>query len=336
MLPRMRRVVSLTFPLALLASLLALPLGPASAAEVNAGYQPFLSYAPFFIAIDNGYFTEAGLTVKAERFISAQKMMAPAATGQLDVLGGAVSAGFFNAFATGLDMKIVADKGKLSKGNGYLLLAVRKDLYDSGEVRSVKDLAGRTIYNNAPFTSGEYLLYHILTSNGVPYDHNKVKYMDIPKMVQGMQTKAVDAGIFVDPWGTRAEEMGVGKILVTGDQTPGTLDFTSAFFIYTGKFIRERRDDAQKWMNAYQKGVKFYIDKGKQSDEVATVMNKWTKLEPDLIKKSIHAGFTYDSMPNIKSVMAMQEWLVKTGNVQKMVPEDQLFDLSFLKAAGKK
>lgn len=333
----MSRLIRRSLVALVLAGLVSMTLAPGAMAQrnVNTGFQPFLSYAPFFLAMENGYFKEQGLKITAKRFISAQKMMAPAATGQLDIIGGSLSAGFFNAFLKGVDMRIVTEKGRLSKGGGYLLLLVRKDLYDSGAIRSPKDLVGRTWYNNAPFTSGEYVLSRILEHHGVKYDHSRVKYLSIPKIVAGMKTKAVEVGMSVDPWGARAEAMGVGKILVTGDEIPATRDFSAAFFIYTGKFIRERKADAQAWMNAYVKGVKFYLDTGQKSDAVGAVMNKWTKLPPAIIKKAIHAGFTYKSLPNVPGVMAMQDWLHGMGVIKGKVTAKQLFDLSFVKKATK-
>src|ERR687885_649031 len=64
--------------------------------------------------------------------------VAPLAAGQLDVGGGAPSAGLGNALARGLNLKIVADKGSTPPGFGYAGVVIRKDLWDSG-VRSPAD-----------------------------------------------------------------------------------------------------------------------------------------------------------------------------------------------------
>ena len=74
--------------------------GPALAAEVvKMGELPAISNAGLYLAMDKGYFQGKGITVDVERFASGGKMMAPLATGQIDVAIGAPSAGLFNAIA---------------------------------------------------------------------------------------------------------------------------------------------------------------------------------------------------------------------------------------------
>ena len=136
--------------LALVLALLPLGNAPARAAEtVKLGDLPAISNAGIYIAMDKGYFQEHGVTVDSERFASAGKMTAPLATGQIDVSVGSPSAGLFNAIAGGMDFKIVADKGQVRPGYNFTPLIVRKDLVDSGKVKTLKDLKGLKIANGA-------------------------------------------------------------------------------------------------------------------------------------------------------------------------------------------
>ena len=106
--------------LAALAACLALPF-PALAAEVvRMGDLPAITNAGLYIAIEKGFFQARGITVETERFASAGKMVAPLATGQLDVAVGAPSAGLYNAIAGGMDFRIVADKGQLRPGGSFV------------------------------------------------------------------------------------------------------------------------------------------------------------------------------------------------------------------------
>ncbi len=73
-----------------------------------------LSDAAIFIADDKGFFREQGIELEMARFNSAAQMVAPLATGQLDIGGGAPSVGLFNAIARGIPVKIVADKGNMN------------------------------------------------------------------------------------------------------------------------------------------------------------------------------------------------------------------------------
>ena len=96
--------------LALGTLVLLLLVAPADAADVvKMGDLPTLSSAGLSIAMDNGLFQAKGITVDVEPFASGAKMIAPLATGQLDVATGSPSAGLYNSIASGMDFKIVAD-----------------------------------------------------------------------------------------------------------------------------------------------------------------------------------------------------------------------------------
>jgi len=123
---------------------------PVAAEEtVKVGDLPALSTAAFYIAIEKGYFAERGLRIETEVFASAGKMTPALATGHIDVATGAPSAGLFNSMASGAGFKIVADKGQVRPGFGGTLLTVRKDLVESGQVKSARDLKGRTVSTGA-------------------------------------------------------------------------------------------------------------------------------------------------------------------------------------------
>src|SRR5438132_10697341 len=84
---------------------------PAVAADlVTVGAASTTSDAPIYIADKKGYFREEGLEVKVTNFRSAADMVAPLATGLLDAGAGSASAGLYNAVASGVQIKIVADK----------------------------------------------------------------------------------------------------------------------------------------------------------------------------------------------------------------------------------
>ena len=108
----------------------------ASAADqVRIGISRTISDAGYYIADAKGLFREEGLEVSIIGFNSAAQMIAPLGTGDLEVGGGTVSAGFYNAVGRGILMKIVADQASIKPGYGYSSLMVRRDHVDSGRSR---------------------------------------------------------------------------------------------------------------------------------------------------------------------------------------------------------
>src|SRR5438105_4648599 len=126
--------------------------GAALAADpivVTVGAASTTSDAPIYIADKKGYFREDGLDVRVTNFRSAADMVAPLATGQLDAGAGSASAGLYNAVASGIRIKIVADKASSSPGYGATKILVRKDLVGT-RYRTLADLKGMKFAMNAP------------------------------------------------------------------------------------------------------------------------------------------------------------------------------------------
>ena len=107
------------------------------------------SDAGLYVAIDKGYFAEFGLKVELVTFTSAATMIAPLGSGELDVGGGAVSAGLWNADLRKIGVRAVADKGSTRAGWSYFGLVARKD----GPVQRCEDLKGKGI-SNASLSNG--------------------------------------------------------------------------------------------------------------------------------------------------------------------------------------
>src|SRR5262249_59731344 len=109
------------------------------------GFTGTASAAGLVLAMERGYVTAVGIDVETVPFSTAAEMVAPLGAGQLDVGGGSPGAGLNNAVARGIGLRIVADKGSTPPGHGYEALLVRKDLWDSGQVRGLADVPGRRL-----------------------------------------------------------------------------------------------------------------------------------------------------------------------------------------------
>ncbi len=315
-----------------LASLLTLVLvTPVAAADiVKMGDLPTLSSAGIYIAIEKGFFQAKGITVEVEPFASGAKMIAPLATGQLDVATGSPSAGLYNAIASGMDFKIVADKGQVRPGSSFTTLIVRKDLVDSGKVKTLKDLKGLKIANGAKGIILDYTLAKMLEHGGLTYDAVDVVYMSYPDGVKALATKAVEALLAPEPWGARAEEQKVGQRAFLTEQVPSIATFQIAVVMYSGKFIKERPKVARNFIQAYVEGVKFFNERGPKDAEVVAIIAKHTKLTPEIVRASIPAYLDPGARPRVPDLAVLQDWFHTMGWVKDKVPMERVVDLSFL------
>ena len=99
------------------------------------GNLPSLAHGGVFIAEERGYFRDEGIDLSSINFDTAAQMLPAVATGDLDVSSGAVNTALFNAIARGVPLKIVVSNSSQRPDQGFLGIVIRKDLWDSGQVR---------------------------------------------------------------------------------------------------------------------------------------------------------------------------------------------------------
>src|SRR4051794_27907071 len=183
----------------------AAPTPPAALQKVRYGELSLFSDAGVYIGIEQGYFAEQGIDVDLTTFDSAANMVAPLATNQLEVGGGATSAGLFNALRTGVNVRIVADKGHSDPtppGFPVSIYLARKDLVDSGRYKTIADLKGLRSAKPATGISPELDLAALLREGGLRESDLDISLMSFPDMVPAFANGNLDFAWSVEPFAT--------------------------------------------------------------------------------------------------------------------------------------
>jgi len=292
---------------------------------------PFLSFAPFFIAIEEGYFAEQGLEIEFIRFKTDGEHLVPLSRGMIDVAGGVVTAGFLNAVARGMNLQIVADKGHVDKGGGYTGMLVRKDLWEKGELVTLTDLEGRKIALGMVGSSSQYNLELAFGSIGLKFEDVEIVYMGFPDMIEALKRGAIDAASMGEPLLTKAEELGAAVRFKPYQEVLPARQIGVVFF---GPNLLEKRPDiGKKFMLAYLKAVRIY-NQGKTSRNLE-VIAKYTKLDQQVLKKCIWPSINSDGQVLMERIMDMQDWLYEKGFVDSKVKPEEMIDTSFIDWANK-
>ncbi len=319
--------------LAVLSGAIALQPLRAGAQEevVRLGDLVAISNVAIYVAIEKGYFKEQGIRTTIETFASAAKMLPALPAGEMDVSVGTPSVGLFNAVREGGDFRIVADKGQFRPGHGYAMLTVRKDLVESGQIKSIKDMKGRKIAQTAKGIILEYAMGKMLEEVGLTIKDVQYTYLTAPNQLAALEAKTVDATFTTEPWGARSEEKGVGVRFRSVDQVKGMGPVQAAVIIYSGKFIKDRRPVAQRWMNVYLKAADFFVAKGAQDAEVLAILEKYTKIPAKTIKAAVPHYQARDGKVVLESIADQMKWFVANGYMPQEVPVEKMVDLSFLR-----
>jgi len=297
---------------------------------VKLGDLAAISNAAVYIAIEKGLFKEQGVFTDITNFASAAKQVPALVAGELEVSVGSASAGLFNAVAQQAPFRIVADKGQARADFGFSLLTVRKDLVDSGQVKTFKDLKGKKIAILAKGNIQHYLVGKMAEEVGLTIDDVDLTFLGAPNQVTAFETKAIDAAYAVEPWPARFAERGVAVRFRTPDQVKGLGPVQVGVIIYSGKFIKERRPVAQRWMNAYLKAAELFHKNGTKDPEIAAILEKYTKVPAKVIQTAIPPYQEPNGKPLVESLADQAQWFARNGMQQKISIENAL-DLSFLK-----
>ncbi|HXG49950.1 MAG TPA: ABC transporter substrate-binding protein [candidate division Zixibacteria bacterium] len=308
------------------------PLSPARAQTdtVKLGDLSAISNAAIYIAIEKGFFKEQGIVTEISSFASAAKMVPALVAGELEVSVGSASAGLFNAVAQQAPFRIVADKGQAREGHGFTLLTVRKDLVDSGQVKSFRDLKGKKIALLAKGNIQHYLIGKMAEEVGLTINDVELTFLNAPSQLKALETRAVDAAYAVEPWAARFQERGVAVRFRTPDEVRGLGPVQVGVIIYSGRFIAERRAVAQRWMNAYLKGAALFHKNGLKDPEIAAILEKYTKVPANTIRAAIPHYQEPNGRVLVENLADQAEWFARNGMQQRVKVENAL-DLSFLK-----
>jgi NitT/TauT family transport system substrate-binding protein len=302
--------------------------------ELKMAYLPLASFAGVFLADDLGYLREVGIKVKYERVPAAAKSMAFLTTGQLDMAAGGISAALYNAVLRGLTIKVVADKGTyLPDIPNSAAMMVRKDLYDKG-LRTLKDWKGLKVASSATANVTHYHIDNALATVGLSDKDIEMVTMRFPQMPAAMESKAVEACEAVEPFRTMMIEKGVAvQVADMGEIFP--LQQYAVIF-YGEKFIKEKGELAQGFMDAYIKGIRKYYEFGPRHETVVASLVNHTPLKAGLLKKINPAWIDINGAVNAKNLDHQQTWYIKKGFVPRRADINKLVEKTFLEATWKK
>jgi len=312
--------------IALLASALTACTAPAPEASapnevvtVRVGIERIASLAPLYIADANGYFEDAGIDLQIENVTSGQDAIPLAATGQLDVVVAGFSAGMFNAIGAGLDVSVV---GAVNVASGDLetspsSLMVSKALYDSGEVTSVDDLAGRDVAAvGGVGSSGGYLVGQVLGTGGLTLDDVNIVNIAIPDVPAALESGAIAAGWTSAPFNTLAERDGIAVTLAVPEA--GT---TPVGVVFGGAFADS--DAASQFFDALAHGAQDLAGGAIYDPENIAIVAKAVDQDPEVLAGlPLYTIYLPDLAPQLDVLESMEQIWMGVGAIEYAEPLD--------------
>ncbi|SRR5581483_8400834 len=306
------------------------PLNPP--VTVRVGVVGSASDAGVFIAQEKGYFREQGLDIDLNQFQALQQQVPLLGSGQLDVGGGGLNAGLFNAVAQDVPLRIVADKGSLHPGFRWQGFVVRKDLVDSGTFGGCPSFKGMRVANAADGNNAQIQLERLLQECGLGLADIELIVMGYPDMLTAFKNGAIDASHMLEPNITRLASDGLAILYKSSDEVYP--DEQAAVLLYGPQFIADQRPAAQRFMLAYVKALRDYWEaftRGTGRTEVIDILARTTSLkDPALIDRIGPTGLNPDGYVSLPTLAQDVDWWVAHGYVKTRVDVTQVVDHSFV------
>ena len=329
--------------LALVAGMVGLMLAmPVRAADqVKIAYIGGTADVGFYIADAKGYLKQEGIEAQFTVFDSSARMVAPLATGEIDIGSGAINAGTYNAFERGITLRAVADKARNKGVYSYQALVVRKDLWDSGAVRSLKDLKGRKFSMTANGANEAAVMAQSLAAVGLKSSDLDMTLLSMPQQVAGYASKALEASILPEPFLSSAISQGTVVSLAPMSQLRE--DDVSGVIVFGDHFIKQRPDVARKVMRAYIRGLRDYVDAlkdarlaGPDAQEIIDIMACYSTIKDKAVLARIIPHYVDpNGTVGVESLRKDWEFYKQSGLIRGDVTVEQIIDTSFVDAALK-
>lgn len=307
----------------LLAAAASIAIGTTSAAmaadKIDLLVMPFLSQAPFFIAMEEGYFAEQDIEVVPAKFNSFAAIVPGVMTGEFDMAMMSGAPSLFNSIAKGAKGRIVAPAIVLSKGACEYFSFVGRGGVAWDNLAAGEPL--RATVSAEPASVNQFLADQITKLPGASEFTYDIRLVPPHAELDALKAGSVDLAATTEPWVTRTGRSGAGTTVFGGSELYE--DFQYSFFMMSPRLVSEDPDLGARVMRAVSAGVAQY-NKGK-TDRNIEIISKYTKLDGDFLKEACWADIPGNVALDAEAVGALQDWYLENGFIEETLPADAYY-----------
>lgn len=294
-----------------LAALLLVTAPALAADKVRLVVLPYLSQAPLFIALEEGLFAREGIEIERVALSSSYLALPGLMAGELDAAIPQAGPALFNAIARGGQARIVAPGVVMAGGCSYAAF------YGTG--LTLKELTSgqeRALSISADADAFEGFLVDLLRRRPGG-EKLKVTYREMPAQAQqaALTSHAVDLAFMSEPWLTRMNLAGVGKVAVGGEELLPDGQFTALMF--SRRMLEASPDLGKRFMRAWLAGLKQFHE-GKTPRNL-DIIARATKLSPEVLTAACWPVMPADGRVRSASLEAYQRWLLERKVIDRLI-----------------
>ena len=259
-------------------------------------------------------FQPIGYEVKWAEFAAGPQQLEALNANGLDIASTAESPPIFSQAA---GTPLVSLGATATNGKPVALL-VGKD----SPIQSVQDLKGKKIaFQKASI--GHYLAVKAFEKEGLTINDFESVFLPPADASAAFSQGKVDGWFIWDPFITRTELNGVGRVLLDGEK----LRDTRNYYTTTRKFYEGNKDAIKLFFEELEKADAWVKANPK---EVSTLLAGVTKIEPNILEK-MHSKYEYGLRPITEDIIKEQEKVAEFWFRLKLIPNKPDVRAGFLK-----
>lgn len=289
-------------------------------------------YAPQYVAIEEGYFEEAGLDVELVTGFGADKTMTALVSGEAEIgfMGSESSIYAYNEGASDPAVNFA----QLTQRAGNFLVA-REEMPDF----TWEQLKGASVLGGRNGGMPEMVFEYILRKHGLDPNTD----LSINRSIDFGSTAAAFSGgqaeytVEFEPGATALEEEGAGHVVASLGVESGYVPYTA--YCVRASYLKENPEILQSFTDALQKGMDYV--NSHTAEEIAKVIQpqfKETSLETitTIVKRYADQDTWKENLIFEKeSFDLLQDILEESGELKSRVPYEELVDTAFAEKAAK-
>lgn len=296
---------------------------PATRPKIRVSMSPHLSWAPIFIALEEGDFAREELDVELVPAMRSEESLVALVTGDIDVRPGPLAAGVLSAIAQGAPIRIAGGMGVLDPhGCTYYGIVPRRGLDTSG-VPSVQRIRA------SQEGTSRYVVHRMLEQRGLTLGTMETVRLPDAVVMGSLDNGAIDLVAVSEPALQRVSR--THPLWLAGeDAVP---NFQWAVLAYSERLWKQQPDLGVRFMRAYRRGLARYAE-GKTARNV-DIVARATNEEPAIVRDACWLTIPAHARITWPTIAAFQQWANSEGLMERTVTEAQAWDSTFVRATDR-
>ena len=288
-------------------------------------------YAPMYVAIEEGYFKDAGIELTLVTGFGADKTMTAVLTGEADI-GFMGSESTIYTYVGGTEDYVVNFAQLTQRAGNFLVSRQPVENFQWDMLKGKNVLGGRA--GGMP----EMVFEYILSKNGIQPSEVKIdQSIDFGSTAAAFSGGQGEFTVEFEPHATSLEQKGEGYIVASLGEASGYVPDTS--FSAKKSYLEKNKETVQAFTDALQKGMD-YVQKHTPEEIAKVIAPQFPETDMKTLTTIVERYYNQDTWKeNLifekDAFDLLQNILQDSGVLEKKVPYEKLVTAEFAETAAK-